>query len=225
MTFYFECIFFIILVVVLFNSLFAVSLVKMTLFGCENIFLTPLFTITTVLLAFNGFRHIHSAFRYNGIEGLIEFFWTPTFVFQLNVLAWSVYLSVVVLAYVAVKRYPDHIYSTISRDRLKAAGLNPNLGNHFKKFFICVGIGAGSALAVDLGDSALRTSTEHQAISANQQAVDQAHQNLNKGHITGNDFKSIAESSIESNREIATTHKNRGNNLKTFFKTLFGQND
>lgn len=158
----------------------------MTLFSCENIFLTPLFNITAVLLAFNGFRHIHSAFRYNGIEGLIEFFWTPTFVFQLNVLAWSVYLSVVLLAYVAVKRYPDQIYSTISRDRLKAAGLNPNLSSHFKKCFICVGIGAGSALAVDLGDSALRTSTEHQAISANQQAVDQAHQNLNKGHITGN---------------------------------------
>ena len=75
------------------------------------------------------------------------------------------------------------------------------------------------------GESALRTSTEHQAISANQQAVEQAHQNLNNGHITGNEFKSIAESSMENNREIATTHKSRGSNLKTFFKTLFGQND
>ena len=66
-------------------------------------------------------------------------------------IVWSVYLSVVVLAYAAVKRYPDQIYSIVSRDRLKAAGLNPNLSSHFKKFLICVGIGAGSAVAVDLG--------------------------------------------------------------------------
>jgi len=197
---FFECIFCIILVAILLNSLFAISLVKITLFSCEKIFISPLFNITTVLLAFNGFRHIHSAFRYNGIEGLIEFFLAPTFVFQLNVLVWSVYLSFVVLAYAAVKRYPDQIYSIIPRDRLKAAGLNPNLSSHFKKFLICVGIGAGSAVAVDLGDSALRTSTEHKAISANQQAVDQANHNLNQGHITGNDFRSIAETSIDSNR-------------------------
>ena len=156
-------------------------------------------------------------------EGLIEFFLAPTFVFQLNVLVWSVYLSFVVLAYAAVKRYPDQIYSIIPRDRLKAAGLNQNLSSHFKKFLICVGIGAGSAVAVDLGDSALRTSTEHKAISANQQAVDQANHNLNQGHITGNDFRSIAETSIDSNREIATTHTKRGNTLRTFFETLFGK--
>ncbi len=48
-----------------------------------------------------------------------------------------------------------------------------------------------------------------------------------RGHITGNDFKSIAECSgpeapsIDSNSEIATTQ--RGNNLKTFFETLFGK--
>ncbi len=165
LTFCFECIFLILLVVILLNSFFAIFLVKITLFSCENIFISPLFNITMVLLAFNGFRHIHSAFRYNGIEALMEFFWTPTFVFQLNVLVWSVYLSVVVLAYAAVKRYPDQIYSRIPRDRLKAAGLNPNFSSHFKKLLICVGIGAGSAVAVDLGDSALRTSTEHQAAS------------------------------------------------------------
>ena len=79
---FFECIFCIILVAILLNSfaqapslarsasaLFAISLVKITLFSCEKIFISPLFKITTVLLAFNGFRHIHSAFRYNGIEG------------------------------------------------------------------------------------------------------------------------------------------------------------
>lgn len=128
-----------------------------------------------------------------------------------------------VLAYAAVKRYPDQIYSL--RDRLKAAGLNPNLSSHFKKFLICLGIGAGSAVAVDLGDSALRTSMSHHAISANQQTVDQANQNLHQGNITGNEFKSIAESSIDSNREIATTHTKRGNTLKTFFETLFGKKD
>ena len=223
LTLFFESIFLIILVVILLNSFFAISLVKITLFSCEKIFLTSFFNITTLLLAFNSFRHIHYAFRYNGIEGLMEFFWEPTFVFQLNLIVWSVYLSVVVLAYAAVKRYPDQIYSIVSRDRLKTAGLNPNLSSHFKKFLICVGIGAGSAVAVDLGESALRTSTEHQAISANQQAVDQAHQNLHQGHITGSDFKSIAESSINSNREIATTHTKRGNTLKTFFETLFGK--
>ena len=33
--------------------------------------------------------------------------------FQLNVLVWSVYLSVALLAYAAVKRYPNQIYSII----------------------------------------------------------------------------------------------------------------
>ena len=70
----FECLFLIILVVIVFNCVFAVSLVKITLFSCEHIFLTPLFNITTLLLAWNGFRQIHSAFRYNGIETLMELF-------------------------------------------------------------------------------------------------------------------------------------------------------
>ena len=33
------------------------------------------------------------------------------------------------------------------------------------------------------------------------------------------------QSSIDSNREIATTHTKRGNTLKTFFETLFGKKD
>ena len=71
LTLFFESIFLIILVVILLNSFFAISLVKITLFSCEKIFLTSFFNITTLLLAFNSFRHtpLAPAFRYNGIEG------------------------------------------------------------------------------------------------------------------------------------------------------------
>ena len=93
---FFECIFCIILVAILLNSFacaFACAKRKRLVCNlpCENhpiqlwknlykpLCKHPLFNITTVLLAFNGFRHIHSAFRYNGIEGACAKDWLNSF--------------------------------------------------------------------------------------------------------------------------------------------------
>lgn len=73
-----------------------------------------------------------------------------------------------------VKRFPDLVYASIARDRVKAVGLNPSGLQMLQKAAQIGGLAVGGALVANTLNSAVSAYTANTALDSNREIVRQA---------------------------------------------------
>lgn len=161
--------------------------------------------VLDIIFLSSGFLYLFSLLDSHGFtrENFVNFFVAPPMSFQLGCLLLLTETTVVLLGVLLVKRFPDLVYASIPRHRVKAVGMNPSGLQMLQKAAQIGGLAVGGALLANTISSGVNAFTADTALDSNREIVRQASEALDKGKIDGDQFAKVTSSTATSNAAIA----------------------